>query len=161
MLVVDLHCAQGHLFEGWFASADDLASQQARGLVTCPVCGVSEVVRRPSASRLNVSNAVAPVEPHSGAPASGAQVRAAPPAPHAESLQALQAQYLRVVRQVLSSTEDVGERFVEEVRDMHRGDAPQRPVRGQADRDEVAELRQEGIDVLSMPIPDALKGPVQ
>lgn len=161
MLVVDLHCAQGHLFEGWFASADDLASQQARGLVTCPVCGVNEVVRRPSASRLNVSNAVAPVEPHSGAPASGGQVRAEPTVPHAEALQALQAQYLRAVRQVLSSTEDVGERFVDEVRDMHRGDAPQRPVRGQADGDEVAELRQEGIDVLSMPIPEALKGPVQ
>jgi len=161
MLVVDLHCAQGHLFEGWFASGDDLASQQARGLVTCPVCGVNEVVRRPSASRLNVSNAAAPVESHSGAPASAAQVRAEPTVSHAEALQALQAQYLRVVRQVLSSTEDVGERFVDEVRDMHRGDAPQRPVRGQADRDEVAELRQEGIDVLSMPIPEALKGPVQ
>ena len=161
MLVVDLHCSQGHLFEGWFASADDLASQQARGLVTCPVCGVNEVVRRPSASRLNVSNAVASVEPHSGAPASGGHVRAEPAVPHAEALQALQEQYLRVVRQVLSSTEDVGERFVDEVRDMHRGDAPQRPVRGQADRDEVAELRQEGIDVLSMPIPEALKGPVQ
>lgn len=149
MLVVDLHCEQGHLFEGWFASADDLASQQARGLVSCPVCGVREVVRRPSAPRLNVSHAVEPQAAPSVAP-SGAR-----------DGQALQARYLQAVRQVLTSTEDVGERFVDEVRDMHRGDAPQRAVRGQADRDEVAALRQEGIDVLSVPIPEALKGPLQ
>ncbi len=56
MLVVDLHCAHGHHFEGWFASSDDLASQQARGLVSCPVCGDHEVVRRPSAPHLMSSH---------------------------------------------------------------------------------------------------------
>jgi hypothetical protein len=56
MLVVDLSCPHGHRFEGWFGSADDLASQQARGLVSCPVCGDLRVQRLPSAPHLNVSH---------------------------------------------------------------------------------------------------------
>lgn len=139
MLVVDLQCDQGHVFEGWFASADDLSSQRSRGLLSCPMCGARDVSRRPSATRLNVSSSQ-----RTG-----------------QTMEALQAMYLQAVRHVLQHTEDVGEKFVQEVRDMHRGDAPQRAVRGQAAQDEVAELREEGIDVVSMPIPKGLEGPLQ
>jgi len=52
--VFDLQCAHGHVFEGWFASQDDYDAQQARGLVTCPVCNSAEVLKRLSAPRLNV-----------------------------------------------------------------------------------------------------------
>ena len=161
MLVVDLHCEHGHVFEGWFASADDLASQQARGLVSCPVCASTAVVRRPAASRLNVASLraekapdVAPKGQAVDASGSGAEA----PAP---SVAALEALYLQAVRHVLSHTEDVGEAFAQEVRDIHRGDAPPRAVRGQADQEEVAALQDEGIDVLALPIPDGLKGPLQ
>lgn len=173
MLVVDLHCEHGHVFEGWFASAEDLASQQARGLVSCPVCASTEVLRRPSASRLNVSALKAEKQSHRGpvvsrGAESGPALPAQPPAAseHVEpgeipSGQALQALYLQAVRHVLAHTEDVGEAFVEEVRNIHRGDAPQRAVRGQADQEELAELREEGIDVMSLPIPESLKEPLQ
>lgn len=169
MLVVDLHCEHGHVFEGWFASADDLASQQARGLVGCPVCASTEVVRRPSATRLNVASlkadkaagdarlTEAPDASTQATSAAGA-VAKAPSAPSAEALQAM---YLQAVRHVLQHAEDVGEGFVKEVRNIHRGDAPQRAVRGQADQQEVAELKEEGIDVMSLPIPESLKGPLQ
>lgn len=156
MLVVDLHCAQGHHFEGWFASSDDLASQQARGLVTCPICGDHEVVRRPSAPRLNVSHLKAGV-----VPAPGGDVEQAAPVAHDEAVRALQSVYLEVVRHVVSHTEDVGERFAEEARSIHHGDAPERPIRGQTSAEEREALREEGIDVLSLPIPEGLKGPLQ
>jgi hypothetical protein len=39
MKVLDLRCVQQHSFEGWFASEEDYASQLARGLVSCPLCG--------------------------------------------------------------------------------------------------------------------------
>lgn len=170
MLVVDLHCEHGHVFEGWFASADDLASQQARGLVSCPVCSSTEVVRRPAASRLNVSSLRAEKDlvgtscatrPEAVPPSSTAEQGGSPPANSAPSVAALQALYLQAVRHVLDHTEDVGEGFVKEVRDIHRGDAPRRAVRGQADQEEVAALQDEGIDVLSLPIPESLKGPLQ
>lgn len=170
MLVVDLHCEHGHVFEGWFACADDLASQQARGLVSCPVCASTAVVRRPSATRLNVrslrggaegADGVERAEVAGGPPARLTAQSASAPPPAEKTVEALQALYLQAVRHVLQHTEDVGEGFVKEVRNIHRGDAPQRPVRGQADQEEVAELRDEGIDVVSMAIPEALKGPLQ
>jgi hypothetical protein len=185
MLVVDLHCESGHLFEGWFASANDLASQKERGLLSCPVCGSREVVRRPSASRLNVSalkaskleGSLPPVQPVQADRAATSSAASEPRSvgtvathtnkPHANNdeaaavLQTMQALYLQAVRHVLANTEDVGDRFVDEVRGMHHGDVPERAIRGQASPEERAELREEGIDVLSMPIPAELKGPLQ
>ena len=175
MLVVDLQCEHGHVFEGWFASAEDLASQQLRKLLSCPVCGHTEVVRRPAASRLNVSSLRSTAVERTarrdqGVPGSGVGPRGSSATPLRQvaqvpdtqaQAQALEALYWQAVKHVVENTEDVGDRFVEAVRDMHRGDAPQRPVRGQADREEVAELRDEGIEVLALPIPEGLKGPLQ
>jgi hypothetical protein len=177
MLVVDLHCAHGHHFEGWFASADDLASQKVHGLLTCPVCGDHEVTRRPSAPHLNTSGlkertpsmprshqapAPAPVVPVSASnrpvdrPAQGEL-----PAQAQDAVAALQALYLRAVRHVLEHTEDVGETFVDEVRSIHHGDAPQRAIRGHASEADKQALQEEGIDIVSMPIPEGFNGPLQ
>lgn len=177
MLVVDLHCAHGHHFEGWFASADDLASQKDRGLLSCPVCGDHDVTRRPSAPHLNTSGlkerapagdrGASPSAPPRAAPAPAAApagarpVHDSLPAEAQEAMAALQALYLKAVRHVVENTEDVGERFVEEVRSIHHGDAPERAIRGQATPEERAELAEEGIDILSMPLPDTLKGTLQ
>jgi hypothetical protein len=76
-------------------------------------------------------------------------------------MQTMQALYLQAVRHVVANTEDVGDRFVDEVRGMHHGDVPERAIRGQATPEERAELHEEGIDVLSMPIPAELKGTLQ
>src|SRR5664279_4085471 len=70
MKVLDLRCGAGHTFEGWFASEDDYGSQRERGLLDCPVCGNAEVLRLPSAPRLNLSGARSPA--HAGEPAGGA-----------------------------------------------------------------------------------------
>ncbi|TAK97010.1 MAG: DUF1178 family protein [Aquabacterium sp.] len=181
MLVVDLHCAHGHHFEGWFASADDLASQKERGLLTCPVCGDHDVTRRPSAPHLNTSGLkerTPAVSRLPSAPASGLSASVPAPSTHVaatsdrsmhdslpseaqDAMAALQALYLKAVRHVVENTEDVGERFVEEVRSIHHGDAPERAIRGQASEEDKQSLREEGIDILSMPIPEGFKGPLQ
>lgn len=170
MLVVDLQCAQGHLFEGWFASADDLSSQRERGILCCPVCGGRDVVRRPSAPHLNTSGLRE--RPGEGVPSALAErdVRqAGPSAPiekvaqagqTAEVVETIQVLYLQAVRHVLANTEDVGARFADEARSIHHGDAPPRAIRGQASPEERAELAQEGIDVLALPVPDDLNGSV-
>jgi len=74
---------------------------------------------------------------------------------------ALEAQYLQVVRQVLANTEDVGARFTEEVRRIHYGETEHRNIRGQADAQQREALREEGIEVVALPIPESLKGPLQ
>ena len=55
MKVLDLRCGNDHRFEGWFGSDEDFQAQESRGLVQCPICADGQVVRLPSAPRLNVS----------------------------------------------------------------------------------------------------------
>ena len=71
----------------------------------------------------------------------------------------MQAQWLQAVQQVLSQTEDVGNRFPEEARRMHHGETAHRGIRGEATPEEREALRDEGIEVHSLPIPKALLGP--
>ena len=171
MLVVDLVCEHGHRFEGWFASGVDLASQQSRGLLTCPVCGDAHVVRVPSASHVVTTQHSKPdAGPSEPMPAS--EPTTLPPqatsvaaqhggeAPDSQVVRQLQALWLNTVRDLVNNTEDVGARFPQEVRAMHHGDAPERAVRGQATPDERQALRDEGIEVIALPVPDALKGSV-
>lgn len=145
MKVLNLRCAHDHAFEGWFASEADFQDQAGRGVVACPLCGSATVHRLPTAPRLNLS---------------GAREPAAPVAPEAVAPQpaTLQAQWLQAVAHVLQNTEDVGERFPEEARRIHYGEAPHRGIRGQASADERAELADEGIEVVPLPVPAALKG---
>ena len=145
MKVLDLRCGHDHRFEGWFDSEDDFLSQDRRGLVTCPVCADDQVTRLPSAPRLNVSNLRG--EPETAA------------VPDAQT--AMQTQWMRAVRHLMEQTEDVGERFPEEARRIHYGEIEQRGIRGQATREAADALREEGIEVFSLPVPAALKGPIQ
>ncbi len=154
MKVLNLRCANGHGFEGWFASEDDFLGQNGRGLVECPICADKVVTRLPSAPRLNLSGAREPAAaPAASGPA--AQEPAAPPPAE------LQAAWLAAVRRVVERTEDVGERFPEEARRIHYGETPQRGIRGQATPEQREALREEGIETMALPLPAALKGPVQ
>ena len=67
MIVFDLHCTDGHRFEGWFGSAKDFASQRKRGLLSCPTCGATSIERGLSAPRLNMG-AQEPTKPEQQAP---------------------------------------------------------------------------------------------
>jgi hypothetical protein len=146
MKVLNLRCGQQHAYEGWFASEDDFVSQQQRGVVACPLCGDTATVRLPSAPRLNVSRHSEPPEP-------------TPTAPRTEVT--LQTQWLRAVRQVMNSTEDVGDRFPEEARRIHYGEVAERGIRGRATPEDAEALREEGIEIVALPLPAAAKGPVQ
>lgn len=149
MKVFNLQCGSGHQFEGWFGSDVDYESQRERGLVGCPLCGAAQVRRLPSAPRLNLG-AVATPEP-------------AAPAPAATAAQnpGVEAMWMQAVRHVLATTEDVGSRFAEEARRIHYGETEQRGIRGRTSQDEARALDEEGIQVLSIPIPESLKGPLQ
>lgn len=149
MKVLDLRCSNGHGFEGWFASEEDYQSQNGRGLVECPLCADRVVSRMPSAPRLNLS----------GARESSAAAAEPPPAPATKP--DLHALWLQAVRHVMAHTEDVGQRFAEEARRIHYGEAAQRNIRGQASVEEARALEEEGIEVAVLPVPDALKDPLQ
>jgi hypothetical protein len=142
--VFDLCCDNEHPFEGWFGSDGDFESQQARGLLECPLCGSKQVRRVPSAPRLNLG---APTEPKQEAAL-----------PTAAQMQAL---LLKMAREIAANTEDVGERFAEEARRIHYKEAPERGIRGVTTRQEAEALQEEGIRVMPLPFAHLLKDPLQ
>ena len=157
MKVLNLRCAYDHVFEGWFASVDDFQGQCDRGLVACPLCADATITRLPSAPRLNLSGARAP-EPKPADTAIADAPSAVSSGPSPAPAAAMQAMWLQAVQRVLRNTEDVGERFPEEARRIHYGETEHRGIRGQASAQERAELAEEGIEVMPLPIPAALKG---
>ena len=146
MKVLDLQCAHHHAFEGWFASEHDFQSQLARGLVACPMCDDTRITKLLSAPRLNL-----------GASDSGKSSAAEPVA----AGQQLHAEWLKMVRHVMAHTEDVGERFAEVARQMHYGESGDRNIRGKATPQETEALLEEGIAVMPLLLPDALKETLQ
>jgi len=141
MIVFDLGCENGHRFEGWFASSEDFEHQTSRKLVSCPSCGNSAISRLPHASHIRTAG-----KEH---------------APRAESAATGEPQYSnagadllsKVIEHVINHTEDVGAAFPEEARKIHYREAPERRIRGTASREEVAALREEGIEVVALPVP--------
>ncbi|MDP1900837.1 MAG: DUF1178 family protein [Rubrivivax sp.] len=156
MKVLDLHCANGHGFEGWFASEEDFMSQNGGALIECPLCADRIITRVPSAPRLNLSGAREPGAPVPPSPPTNLPVDARP----AQSAD-LQVTWLATVRHLLANTEDVGPRFAEEARRIHYGETPHRAIRGQASARDRAALQEEGIETVAIPVPRALEGPVQ
>ena len=180
MKVLNLQCRHQHSFEGWFGSEDDFQSQLARGLIECPLCADTQIFKLPSAPRLNLGVHAADTALATGAdgPAHAAVGSAVGPSedssrradqqphnlptPTAEGPSlAVQAEFLRALRQFVSETEDVGERFASEARRMHYGDSEARSIRGQASLREAVELLEEGIEVMPLPMPAAIKETLQ
>jgi hypothetical protein len=150
MKVLDLRCSHDHGFEGWFASEEDFVRQFEQGLVECPLCGDTAIRRLPSAPRLNLGHASPPVE---------ATAVAAPVVSQGHQMATTQGLWLEAIKHVMARTEDVGERFPEEARRIHYGEIEARGIRGQATPQQRAELSEEGIEVVALPIPGVLKGP--
>lgn len=169
MKVLDLQCRQAHVFEGWFGSEGDFQDQLQRGLVQCPLCADDHIEKRLSAPRLNLGarEPAAPAAPPSrGSEPSGALSpvsRSPSQAPLDASMlpPAMQAAWLDIARKIVASTEDVGGRFAEEARRMHHGEVQERAIRGQATAEEAVELLEEGIAVLPLALPAAVKETLQ
>ncbi len=142
MKVFNLRCGYGHSFEGWFATEEDFQNQSERGILECPMCSSADVVRMPSAPRLNLG---------------------ASPAERAATAMSedIQAAWLRLARHVFENSEDVGRQFTEEARRIHYGEAAHRAIRGQATLQQTRDLLDEGISVMPLPVPAGFTGNLQ
>ncbi len=167
MRVYNLACANAHTFEGWFSSAEDFLGQQARGVLTCPICDSPKIEKRlhaPAVVRRNTLGNAATPEVASGGAANApttessdlavSQMRAIVENPAIASEDKMDAMRAVMRQHIRKTTEDVGDAFVGQVRAMHREEIPQRNVRGRASVADAIELIEDGINV--MPIPFAV-----
>lgn len=161
MKVLDLQCSAGHTFEGWFGSEQDFVTQVQRALVQCPLCGDAAVQKKLSAPRLNLSGAKAPTESPLSSQSASDAVTESGPTLNPELQNALHQAWMHMARQVLANTEDVGDRFADEARRIHYGEVQERGIRGKTTSVQAQELIEEGIELLTLPIPEHLKKPLQ
>jgi hypothetical protein len=131
VIVFDLRCGQGHVFEAWFASSDAFAEQQARALIHCPICDDGAIEKAVMA------------------PAVAAKGNAGPPAAVKAALAALAS----AQREALKGSTWVGGQFAQRARAMHDGDEPHAVIHGQATVAEARALAEDGVPVAPLPLP--------
>jgi len=135
VIAYNLKCADGHEFEGWFASSAAFDEQAATGKLLCPLCNSRKVEKAMMAPAVSGTKK---------------------PEFSAEDVKAVH-QYMSGVRKyVLEHGEDVGKDFPEEARKIHYGETAQRPIYGEATLKEATELIEEGVKVAPLP-PDVDK----
>jgi hypothetical protein len=145
MIVFDLICRpDGHVFEAWFGSSEDYDSQLERGMVQCPLCGAPDVEKAVMAPRVGAKgNQRLP-----GARATSDMV-SSDPAGVKQMLAAMAA----AQKKILEQSEYVGDRFADEARAIHVGEADLRPIHGRATPEQSESLVEEGIPVAPLPFP--------
>jgi hypothetical protein len=136
MIVFDLKCGTGHVFEAWFGSSGDYEDQRARGLLACPLCGDAEVVKAVMAPNV---------------PAKGNRKAEAPPSPAA--VKAALAALAEAQTKALEGSTWVGRAFASKARAMHDGEIDTAPIHGQASAEEARALIDEGVPVAPLPLP--------
>ena len=134
MIVYDLKCASGHVFEAWFASSAGYAEQHAAGQVCCPICGNGDIERAVTAPAI---------------PAKGNRREMPAPAAVKQALASLAQQQAKA----LETSEWVGADFASRARAMHDGDQPGWPIHGQASVAEARALVAHGVPVAPLPFP--------
>lgn len=145
MIRYALLCEHDHEFEAWFKSIAAFDDQKAAGELVCPVCESHDI--RKAIMAPNVAT-------------KGAVKTKAGRAQTAEHVRDVRTQFMAAAKRVREHVEQnfdyVGNKFPEEVRRQHYGEAETRDVYGEATPEEARDLIEEGIDVAPLP-PDPKK----
>jgi hypothetical protein len=155
VILFDLVCRDGHRFEGWFASSDAYAAQQAAGMLRCVCCGTAEVgkaVMAPAVARKG-SQTAAPAKPDRASSNDTAGGPAPAPALDTEKAAALAAALAAAQARALAGSTWVGKAFADEARAIHYGETAARTIHGEASLAEARALAEEGVPCTPLPFP--------
>lgn len=134
MIVFDLRCGAGHVFEAWFGSSADWEAQRDNGQVACPLCGDQTVAKAVMAPAV---------------PAKGNARRDHAPAAIKAAIRALAAEQARA----LKDSTWVGDQFATRARAMHAGEETHATIHGQATLADAKALVADGVPVAPLPLP--------
>jgi hypothetical protein len=137
MIRYALNCDKDHSFDAWFQSAQAFDKLDAAGMVTCSVCGSAKVRKSVMAPGIAKSGEAEPAK-LPDAPLS------APASPAEQALRELRSK-------IEESSENVGTNFASEARKIHEGEAPDRPIFGEAKIKDAKSLIDDGVPVVPLP----------
>jgi hypothetical protein len=141
VIVFDLECVEGHLFEGWFNDLDSFEEQKEKGLIDCPYCGNSDIKRvlSPVTVKHSSRQPAQPVRPN-------------------EDMIDYSKLAKAVVDYLNTNFEDVGTQFTKEALKIHYGVEEKRNIRGVSTPEEEKVLREEGVEFFKIPKLDQDEG---
>lgn len=157
MILYDLKCGAGHVFEAWFRNSQTFDEQREAQAVACPVCGNDDVSKAPMAPNISTRSKTIAINRDGEAPAPAARSSMHAMArgdgeKQAELYSKALREALEQVRAHVEANFDyVGRSFPEEARRIHYGEAEPRPIYGDASPQESAALREEGVEVVEIP----------
>jgi hypothetical protein len=135
MIAYDLQCGNGHAFEGWFEDRTAYNAQKRKGLIACPICNDTDIIKLPSRFAIRTSSGFKPKETDSQEDRAMAQLGR------------------QVVEFVEKNFDNVGCQFTSEALKIHYGVAEPRNIRGVSTQEEEKLLQQEGVQFLKIPLP--------
>ena len=144
MIVFDLKCGGGHVFEAWFGSSSDYDDQRTRGLVNCPLCGdavIEKAVMAPNiatSGNIRTAQTATPIGPNGVTP---------------EVMKAAMAELAAIQKKALEGSTWVGRSFANRARAMHEGEEDHSRIHGQASPQEAKALIDDGVTVAPLPFP--------
>lgn len=131
MISFNLKCENEHEFEGWFKDSSAFEKQKEHDLLECTYCGTSNVSKALSAPRISTSRS---------------QEKSL-----SEAFTKTRNALIQMRKDVEKNNENVGEKFAEEARKIHYGEAEKRGIYGQASIEDVKDLTEEGVDLVAIP----------
>jgi hypothetical protein len=137
MILFDVKCAKGHVFEAWFRDSGTADRQLARREVACPACGSTKTAKAPMAPRIGKTGEKTDAKPQ------GAEMAA--------MSAKLRKELTELRTKVEANCDYVGEKFAEEARKIHYGETDPRGIYGETSKEEAHELAEEGVEFARIP----------
>lgn len=133
VIIYDLRCKKNHNFEGWFNNRSAFEEQKTQKLLSCPVCGETNVEMVPTSISIMCKDRD-------------------PVREHTKEISPLKA--LQTLHQFLDKNfEDVGDKFAEVAMKIHDGEEDKRNIKGTTTREQDEILKEKGIQFIKVPVP--------
>ena len=136
MILFDLKCDKGHVFECWFASNANYEKQSKNKMIACPYCDSKNIEKSLMAPNINIKRI-------SKNNIKDNKV--------IENQKSLENRIKKFKKYIEKNTDNVGKNFAEEARKIYYGETKRRPIRGESTEKETQELVEEGIPFSRLP----------
>lgn len=147
MISYTLKCEQDHRFDSWFQSADAYDKLRATGMVSCTTCESTSIEKAIMAPRVRTARKAATAPDQAPVSASNSAPEGLLSTPSNNEERAI----AELKSKIEANSEYVGMEFAHQARAIHNGDAPERPIYGEAKPEEALKLLQDGVAVAPLP----------
>jgi hypothetical protein len=130
-----LICDHDHEFEAWFRSNDDFDRQKKRGFVDCPNCGSTKVQKALMAPAVSTGRKQEKIALAMN-----------------EVQKKAMAEMKALSEKIRENADYVGDKFAEEARKIHFGEADARGIYGEATLEEAKSLAEDGVGFMPIPV---------